>query len=68
MNFDLRFPIGVLFGLFGLILAGYGLFTNGDAMYAKSLGGNINLWWGLLLIAFGGFMLFLAMRGKKKAD
>lgn len=66
MNFDLRFPIGVLFALFGLILAAYGLFTSGDAMYAKSLGGNINLWWGLLLLAFGGSMLFLSSRGGKK--
>ncbi len=68
MNFDLRLPIGVLFALFGLILTGYGLFTSGDPMYAKSLGGNINLWWGLVLVAFGGLMLALAVCGKKKSE
>ncbi len=68
MNFDLRLPIGILFSLFGAILVAYGLMTNGDAMYAKSLGDNINLWWGLVLVAFGGFMLFLATRAKNKAD
>jgi hypothetical protein len=65
MNFDLRLPIGILFTLFGLILTGYGLFTKGSDIYAKSLGINVNIEWGIVLLVFGGFMLFLAKRGKK---
>lgn len=65
MNFDLRLPIGILFTLFGLILTGYGLATKGSEIYAKSLGKNINIEWGIVLLVFGGFMLFLAKRGGK---
>lgn len=64
MNFDLRLPIGILFTLFGLILLGYGIFTRGSEIYAKSLGHNINMEWGAVLLLFGAFMLFLAKRGK----
>lgn len=64
MNFDLRLPIGILFSLFGLILVGFGVFTRGSEIYAKSLGHNINIEWGAVLLVFGGFMLFLAKRGK----
>ncbi len=65
MNFDLRLPIGILFTLFGLILTGYGLVTQGSDIYAKSLGHNINISWGIVQLVFGGFMLFLAIRARK---
>ena len=65
MNFDLRLPIGVLFTIFGLILAGYGFATRGSEIYQKSLGKNINLEWGIVLLVFGLFMLALAKLGKK---
>lgn len=64
MNFDLRLPIGILFTLFGLILTGFGVFTRGSEIYSKSLGHNINIEWGIVLLVFGIFMLFLAKRGK----
>jgi hypothetical protein len=64
MNFDLRFPIGLLFTLFGLLLAGYGLLGN-PAIYERSLGINVNLWWGGFLLAFGLLMLFLSRKGSK---
>jgi hypothetical protein len=67
MNFDLRLPIGLMFGLFGLILTVFGAMTRGHNMYAHSLGININLRWGVVLLLFGGFMLFLALRGGKKS-
>jgi hypothetical protein len=54
----------MMFTTFGVILAGYGL-TSGAEVYQKSLGINVNLWWGLVLIAFGGVMLFLAARRGK---
>jgi len=65
MNFDLRLPIGILFSLFGLILTVYGVITRGSEIYQKSLGINMNINWGIVLLVFGGFMLFLAKRGNK---
>lgn len=66
MNFDLRLPIGILFSLFGLILTVFGWFTRNDSeMYVKSLGKNVNIEWGIVLLVFGAFMLFLAKRGKQ---
>jgi len=65
MNFDLRLPLGSLFLIFGLILAGYGM-VSGPEIYQRSLGINVNLWWGSFLILFGGVMLFLGLSGKKQ--
>ena len=67
MSLDIRIPIGLMFSIFGVILTVYGVITNGDAqMYARSLGINANLGWGLVLLAFGAMMLLLAHRAKKK--
>ena len=66
MNFDLRLPIGILFSLFGLILTVFGWLTRNDTeMYVKSLGKNVNIEWGIVLLVFGAFMLFLVKRGKQ---
>ncbi len=67
MGFDIRMPIGMLFTLFGILLIGYGAATNGSAMYAEhSLGVNMNLWWGVALLAFGVVMLGLTRRRRKQ--
>jgi hypothetical protein len=67
MGLDIRWPIGLMFSLVGLLLTIFGFATRGDAeMYQRSLGININLIWGIILLLFGGFMLVMAMR--KKAD
>ena len=63
MTLDLRLPIGLMFSLFGLILTVYGLVSD-RGIYARSLGINVNLWWGLVLLAFGLVMLWLA-RGRR---
>ncbi len=64
---DIRNPIGLMFLILGLLMAGWGLITNDNAeMYAKSAGTNINLWWGLLMAAFGAFMLGLAICAARK--
>jgi hypothetical protein len=63
MNLDLRLPIGLMFSIFGVMLSVYGL-TSGNAIYARSLGINVNLWWGLVLLAFGLVMLGFAMRAR----
>lgn len=68
MNLDLRIPMGLMFTLVGLILIVKGLLTQGSAIYASSLGININLDWGIVLLLFGGVMYLLGRRGQKKAD
>ena len=65
MNFDLRLPLGLIFTVFGLLLTIYGAVSD-KALYARSLGININLDWGLVLLAFGGWMLYLALRARSK--
>jgi len=65
MGLDVRLPIGAMFLIAGLLLAVYGLVTNGDAvLYQKSLSININLWWGIAMSVFGIVFLLLALRGK----
>jgi hypothetical protein len=67
MNLDLRIPMGLMFTLVGLILTVFGMSTSGSAIYARSLGINANLDWGLVLLAFGGAMYVLGRRGQRKA-
>jgi protein-S-isoprenylcysteine O-methyltransferase Ste14 len=61
MGLDIRLPIGMLFTIFGIMLIVFGLFSN-PALYAQSLGININLAWGIVLLVFGAIMLFLGAR------
>jgi len=59
---------GLLFVPLGALLTGYGLFGD-QAVYAASLGINVNLWTGLGILLFGVLMLaggWRAMRGEKK--
>ena len=64
MSFDLRLPIGLMFSVFGVLLTVFGLVSD-RAIYQRSLGINVNLWWGLVLVVFGVVMLGLAMRGRR---
>lgn len=67
MGLDLRWPIGLMFSLIGAMLVIYGLVTGSDTqMYHRSLDMNVNLYWGLLLVVFGAWMLTMAWRGGKK--
>jgi hypothetical protein len=63
MPLDIRVPIGVMMGLMGLMLVGYGLFGPRE-IYARSLGININLVWGSVLVLFAIVMLWLGTRRK----
>ncbi|MDB6067710.1 MAG: hypothetical protein JWR26_3918 [Pedosphaera sp.] len=67
MNFDLRFPIGLLFSFYGALLSIYGLATNGSDVYKRSLDININIEWGLVMLLFGVAMLWMAWRSRKRA-
>jgi len=66
---DIRFPIGLMFSIIGLIITIYGLATLGqDAMYVKSLNVNVNLLSGLGTMTFGLLMLLFSdpVRKRKK--
>jgi sulfite exporter TauE/SafE len=62
MGLDIRLPIGGLFTVLGAILAGYGLLGN-RAVYARSLGYNVNLIWGVVLLVFGLLFLYMGRKG-----
>jgi hypothetical protein len=58
MGLDIRIPIAMLFMLLGAILGAYGVLGS-QTIYEKSLGFDINLYWGMVLLAFGIFMGYL---------
>ena len=65
MKLDLRLPIGLMFSIIGAMLVLFGMVSDA-AIYERSLGINVNLWWGVVLIAFGLTMLWLVRRGTAK--
>ena len=67
MDLDVRFPIGLMFSLFGTILAVFGLVSDPRIYREHSLGINVNLGWGLVLLPFGVSMLVLALRARRRA-
>jgi len=62
MGLDIRWPIGLMFTLIGALLAGFGLVKGSESV---SLGININLVWGAVLLVFGVLMLLGAIKGGK---
>ncbi|MFO7852999.1 MAG: hypothetical protein ACQERS_01620 [Bacteroidota bacterium] len=66
---DIRIPIGLMFSIVGVLVTVFGIFTASDsAMYEKSLGVNVNLIMGVLMLVFGGLMLFFALRKSKDKE
>jgi hypothetical protein len=63
MGLDIRWPIGLMFTLIGALLAVFGAVVKSD--HTISLGININLVWGVILLVFGVLMLLGAISGKK---
>jgi hypothetical protein len=63
MGLDIRWPIGLMFTLIGVLLAVTGLVQGPEA---RSLNINIDLIWGIVLLIFGVLMLLGAVRGGKK--
>jgi len=61
MGLDIRLPLGGLFMALGLLLTVYGLFGD-SSVYQRSLGINVNLGWGIVLLIFGLVMATLARR------
>jgi hypothetical protein len=60
--FDIRFIIGALIGLYGVIILVTGLFTS-EAQVEKADGLNINVWAGIGMIVVGvGFGTWARLR------
>jgi len=68
MGLDIRMPIGIIFSLYGIILIIYGAVADKSIFQEKSLGVNIDLWWGLALLVFGVFMGALAFRASRSRE
>ena len=67
MQLDVRLPIGLMFSLFGAMLAVYGFVQGASARY-RLFGANLNLAWGLVMLAFGVVMLVFALRKRGQND
>jgi len=63
MGLDIRWPIGLMFTLIGVLLTAFGVVKKTDSI---SLDININLIWGVVLLVFGVLMLLGAISGSKK--
>ena len=61
MGFDIRIPIGALLAAIGALLAAHGLLA-GPAVGGHTMGINLNLWWGVLMLVVGATFLLLARR------
>jgi hypothetical protein len=65
MRLDVRLPVGLMFLVMGTLLAVYG--AAGDrTVYARSLGVNVNLAWGLVLAVTGAVLLALSARSRSR--
>jgi hypothetical protein len=66
MGLDIRWPIGLMFSLIGVLLTTYGLFQSGMAtIQVAGSSVNIDLVWGIVLLIFGAGMLAGAISGGK---
>jgi hypothetical protein len=66
MGLDIRIPIGSMFAVLGALLAGYGLLGD-KSIYSRSLGINLNLDWGIVLLVFGVVVLVMGTRKRARA-
>ncbi|MCX6938274.1 MAG: hypothetical protein NTU80_10325 [Verrucomicrobia bacterium] len=67
MNLDIKVPMGWFFLITGVLIAGYGEFIADPVIYQqRSLGYNVNLYWGIVLAIFGAVSLLLRNKGPAK--
>jgi len=63
---DIRIPIGLMFSILGVLITVFGFVTKSDSsLYQRSLGINVNLVMGVVMLVFGLFMLYMAQKKKK---
>ena len=67
MGLDIRIPLGLIFLITGGMITVYGLFTRHSAIYERSMGVNVNLIWGVVMLIFG-LIMFIAGRRQKWQD
>jgi len=65
MGLDIRFPIGIIFTIYGVVLIIYGAVAD-PAIFVNSLGVNIDIWWGAGMLLFGLFMGALAFKASRR--
>ena len=68
MGLDIRLPIGIIFTIYGLFLIVYGAVADPRIFQERSLGVNIDLWWGTAMLVFGLFMGALALRASRRSQ
>jgi uncharacterized YccA/Bax inhibitor family protein len=68
MDLDVRLPIGLMFSIFGVLLSAFGLLSDPRIYQAHSLGINVNLIWGVVLLLFGLAMVGLVWRSRRRGD
>jgi uncharacterized membrane protein len=59
---DLRLPSGLFFAITGIILTVLGVVSNPHAPMTDA---NVDLYTGLVMLAFGAFLFALARRGRR---
>ena len=64
MGIDIRLPLGILFLLLGSTLVVYGAASDAS-LYRQSLGVNVNVYWGVVLLVFGALMFTLSRLGAR---
>jgi hypothetical protein len=67
MQLDVRIPAGLMFLTMGVMLAAYGV-AGDQSIYARSLGININLIWGIVMIGAAACLLALAFRSRSRTN
>ncbi len=67
MQLDVRLPAGLMFLTMGVMLAVYGV-AGDQSIYTRSLGININLIWGIVLIAAAVCLLALSFRHRTRTN
>lgn len=65
MQLDIRLPIGLMFSVLGILLLIVGLFAGGQSTQSRQT--SVNLWWGIVMLAFGIVMFILGRRGTASA-
>lgn len=67
MGLDIRIPLGLIFLITGGLMTIWGVITHHSAIYERSMGVNLNLGWGLIMLIFG-LIMFIVGRRKKWQD
>jgi hypothetical protein len=65
MGLDIRLPIGIMFTILGGLLTVYGVLAD-KAIFQRSLGLNVDLIWGSVLLVFGLVFVFYGRRGMRR--